>query len=91
MEAAIKMLTLDNICGTGSVKQHAFIPKVYKDKYTDEMHVGNVAMCGKSMASDDGEKASLFVELEDEPLNPDKVCKKCLAKLKALGAYVRSN
>ena len=88
MDAAIKLLTLDNSEGTHTCKQHAFIPNIFKDKWTGETYTGNVAMCSKHWASDDGEHPTQWKDLEEEKYNPTKCCRKCFLKLRALGVIL---
>jgi hypothetical protein len=78
----VKWLTLENSTGERTLKQHAFIHKVKKRQYTREEYDGNVALCCRSFASEDGEVASSFESLDSEEMNPEKACKICMKTLK---------
>jgi hypothetical protein len=90
MDAAIKLIRLDNSEGTATCKQHAFIPKMFTDKWTNETYKGNVSMCSKSFASDDGEHPTKWDDLEHEEYIPEKCCRKCFLKLRAMGVILNS-
>ncbi len=62
----------------GSLKQHAFVAKECKERFTLYPYPGNNALCGMGFISDDGEYALSFDEIEGEVLKESKACKKCL-------------
>lgn len=68
----------------GTCKQHAFKAKECKERYTLEPYPGNQSLCGTGFASDDGERAVAFTDLDNEPIIESKACKTCLKKYKAL-------
>ena len=74
----VKWLTLENSTGERSLKQHAYKHKVRKRPWTHEEYNGNKALCSKVFASDDGEVALSFDELESEPLSTVNACKTCM-------------
>lgn len=45
-------------------------------------------MCSKHWASDDGEHPTQWKDLEEEKYNPNKCCRKCFLKLRALGVIL---
>lgn len=80
----VKWLTLENSTGERVLKQHAYIPKTKKTPWTLEEYEGNTSLCSKAFASDDGEIASSFDDLESEPLDESIACKICMRKIKRL-------
>lgn len=76
----IVFLTLDSFDGDRSIKQHAFKSKIYKTKWFEEEYEGNISLCGKIKAAMDEDKYSSIEELKDEQeeLNENRCCKKCL-------------
>lgn len=81
----IKWVTLDNANGEKSLKQHAFIAKVKKDKWTREDYLGNISLCKRVYASGwrDEERAQDFNELDNEPVS-NNACKICLNRKRLL-------
>jgi hypothetical protein len=72
----MKWLTLKSINGEKSIKQHAFIAKTKNNYYTGE-YSGNISLCGKVVASEDGEEIS-YNKIVSETINKNNACKRCL-------------
>jgi len=81
LEGNYKCLTLANHDDSKTLKQHIFIPKICKTPIIREEYKGNISLCGKFWASDDGELASDWKQLENERLNDENICKICFKKL----------
>lgn len=73
----IKWYTAENAEASAVLKQHAFIAKTRKRKYTGEKYEGNVSLCGKIMISDDGEVSCNLNDIEGEQFNENEACKLC--------------
>lgn len=76
MSVQVKWLALENEDATRTCKQHAYIPAIRKMRYTLEPYEGNKTLCSKRYASEDGETAQNFNNMESEPQSED-CCKKC--------------
>ena len=74
----IKWLTLDSGDGERTLKQHGFILFPHIPRFSGEMFNGNRSLCGRIKVMDENEDFVEFSLLEEEPLNREKVCKKCL-------------
>ena len=73
----IKWFTPDSEDGERTLKQHAFIHKIRKAKYTREEYNGNISLCGRIAISEDGERSCDWVAIEAEMHSPLKACKLC--------------
>lgn len=76
----VKWLTLENLEGTRTSKQHGYIPTI--EKYSGNKE--NKMLCSKGFASDDGEWPSDWNDLDGEKLDISNACKKCLLKFNPL-------
>lgn len=74
----LKWLQLDNAFDTATLKQHAFIPKIRKRRFTHEEYIGNISLCGRIVCGNEDEEIERFDLIESEPLNTVKACKTCL-------------
>jgi hypothetical protein len=72
-----KWVTLENESGTASLKQHCFIPYEATSRYTGELYVGNISLCGKVWAGNGDEEIEMFYLLDGETQHP-AACKRCL-------------
>lgn len=72
----IKWLQMDNAEGTATLSQHGLKP-VTRTKYGVSWE-SNISLCGKAMASDNGETGIAWIELEEQALHLSEACKTCL-------------
>jgi hypothetical protein len=81
----VKWLTLENETAERVLKQHGMVSRICKDKFTGDPYAGNVSLCKKIAASEDGERSMPWIRIEDaEPLDKTKACKKCVKSFERL-------
>jgi hypothetical protein len=81
-QRVIKWLTLENSEGTRTLKQHGFIPKVCKERWTGDPYDGNISLCRKVWSSEDGEYAQDWSTIDGENIKESHCCKTCLKESK---------
>ena len=75
-----KLSTLENRDATKVLKQHAYIEAKRGGKYA-ERYNGNRQLCNKNGGAHDGDSFVDFRYIYPEPINNEKICKKCLKKI----------
>lgn len=77
MSTEIKWVTLDNMTGESTLRQHAFKDKKRKKPYTLEEYTGNVSLCGRVVVgSEEDESIEEWSKITTELISVD-CCKSC--------------
>lgn len=80
MDYTQKWITVDNMTGTSTLKQHCFIPRERKRKYTGEKYLANVSLCGKVRVGNENEEVEEWEKLNPDGRIEESACKICKRK-----------
>lgn len=79
----MKRVTLDNSTATATLKQHIYISKERKRRYTGEVYIGNISLCGKFGAANENEEYENLDVLQGEAKS-NNFCKTCEKRMEKI-------